>query len=82
MQDQVELLLALGDVKTIGPSPLKRVGQQRLRLLGRADRLVRLGWLGPDWPRVIGYASLLELEMTALPMQKQPGWLRLQLEVP
>ena len=81
-QDQVELLLDLGDVTTIGPSPLKRVGQQRLRLQGRADRLFRLGWLGPGWPRVIGNASKLELEMTALPIQKQPGWLRLQLEVP
>ena len=81
-QDQVELLLALGDITTIGPSPLKRVGQQRLRLQGRPDRLVRLGWLGPGWPRVIGNESQLELEVTALPMQKQPGWLRLQLEVP
>ena len=81
-QDRVELLLALGDVPTIGHSPMKRVGQQRLSLRGRPDQLVRLGWLGPGWPRVIGNASLLELEMTALPMQKQPGWLRLQLEVP
>ena len=77
----MELLFALGDVPTIGPSPMKRVGQQRLRLRGRPDQLVRLGWLGPGWPRVIGNASLLELEMT-LSMQKQPGWLRLQLEVP
>ena len=81
-QDRVELLLALGDVPTIGHSPMKRVGQQRLSLRGRPDQLVRLGWLGPGWPRVIGNASLLELEMTALPVQKQPGWLRLQLEVP
>ena len=81
-QDRVELLLALGDVPTIGPSPMKRVGQQRLRLRGRPDQLVRLGWLGPGWLRVIGNASQLELDMTAVPMQKQPGWLRLQLEVP
>ena len=81
-QDQVELLLALGDVPTNGPSPLKRMGQQQLRLQGKPDQLVRLGWLGPGWPRVIGNASQLELEMTALPKQQQPGWLRLQLEVP
>ena len=78
---QVELLLALGDIPTLGSSPMKRVGQQRLRLQGRPDQLVRLGWLGPGWPRVIGNASHLELEMTALPMQQQPGWLRLQLDV-
>ena len=81
-QDQVELLFALGDVPTIGPSPMKRVGQQRLRLRGRPDQLVRLGWLSPGCSRVIGNTSLLELEMTALPIKKQPGWLRLQLEVP
>jgi hypothetical protein len=81
-QDQVELLLGLGDVPTIGPSPLKRMSQQQLRLQGKPDQLVRLGWLGPGWPRVIGNASQLELEMTALPKQQQPGWLRLQLEVP
>ena len=57
------------------------MGQQQLRLQGKPDQLVRLGWLGPGWPRVIGNASQLELEMTALPMQKQPGRLRLQLEV-
>ena len=72
----------LRDVPTIGPSPLKRMGQQQLRLQGKPDQLVRLGWLGPGWPRVIGNASQLELEMTALPKQQQPGWLRLQLEVP
>ena len=78
----MELLLALGDAPRVGPNPLKRMGQHRLRLKARPDQLVRLDWLGPDWPRVLRQASQLELEMTALPMQKQPGWLRLQLEVP
>ncbi|MCB4406594.1 hypothetical protein [Synechococcus sp. MU1642] len=64
------------------PLTVEKGGTPRLRLQERPDRLVRLGWLGPGWPRVIGNASQLELEMTALPMQKQPGGLRLQLEVP
>ena len=81
LQGQVELLLTLGDAPRLGPNPLKRMGQQRLRLQARPDQLVRLDWLGPGWPRVLGQASQLELEMTALPTQQQPGWLRLQLEV-
>ena len=81
LQNQVELLLALGDAPRVGPTPLKRMGQQRLRLQARPDQLVQLDWLGPGWPRVLGQASQLELEMTALPTQQQPGWLRLQLEV-
>ena len=81
LQGQVELLLTLGDAPRLGPNPLKRMGQQRLRLQVRPDQLVRLDWLGPGWPRVLGQASQLELEMTALPTQQQPGWLRLQLEV-
>ena len=80
-QGQVELLLALGEAPTLGPHPLKRLGQQRLRLRGRPDELVQLGWLGRGWPRVIRNASQLELEMTALPKQQQPGWLRLQMEL-
>ena len=64
-QGQVELLLALGEAPTLGPHPLKRLGQQRLRLRGRPDELVQLGWLGRGWPRVIRNASQLELEMTA-----------------
>ncbi|MCB4427659.1 hypothetical protein FZX09_02355 [Synechococcus sp. MU1643] len=39
-----------------------------------------LAWSGLAW--VIGNASPLDLQMTALPMQKQTGRLRLQLEVP
>jgi len=78
---QVELLLALGDVPKVGAPPLKRLGQQQLRLRGQPDELVRLGWLGTGWPRVIRNASQLELEMTSLPKPHQPGWLRLQLEL-
>ena len=40
-----------------------------------------ISWLGPGWPRVVGKAPQLELEMTVLPKQQQPGWLRLQLDV-
>ena len=74
-------LLALGDAPNLRSNPLKRMGQQQLRLRARPDQLVRLGWLGPGWPRVVGKAPQLELEMTALPKQQQPGWLRLQLDV-
>jgi len=80
-QGEVEVLFALGDAPTLSQSPIKRHDQQHLRLRGRPDQLVRLGWLGPDWPRVIRKASQLELEMTALPKSQQPGWLRLQLEL-
>ena len=78
---QVELLLALGDAPNLRSNPLKRIGQQQLRFRARPDQLARLGWLGPGWPRVLGKAPQLELEMTALPKQQQPGWLRLQLDV-
>ena len=81
LQNQVKLLLSLGDAPRLSPKPLKRMGQQRLRLKARPDQLVPLDWLGPDWPRVLHQASQLELEMRALPTQRQPGWLRLQLEV-
>jgi len=81
LQNQVELLLALGDAPRVGPNPLKRMGQQQLRLQARPDQLVRLGWLAPGWPRVVGKAPQLELEMTALQKQQQPGWLRLQLDL-
>ena len=80
-QGRVELLFALGAAPKPGPFSLRRLGQQRLRLRGRPDQLARLGWLGPGWPRGIRAASQLELEMTALPKQHQPGWLRLQLEL-
>ena len=80
-QGRVEVLFALGDAPTLGQRPIKRHGQQHLRLRGRPDQLVRLGWLAQGWPRVIRNASQLELEMTALPKQHQPGWLRLQLEL-
>ena len=76
-----ELLLALGAPPTPGSHRFRRMGDQRLRLRGRPDDLVQLGWLGPGWPRVIRNAVQLELEMTALPMQQQPGWLSLQLEL-
>ena len=72
---------SLGHIPVLGSSALKRLGQQRLRLQGQPNELVRLGWLGPDWPRVIRNASQLELEMTSLQKQQQPGWIRLQLEV-
>jgi len=75
----VELLLALGDVPTIGLPPLQRFGQQRLSLRGRPEKLVQLGWLGPGWPRVIRESAQLDLQMTMLPKQQQPGWLSLQL---
>ena len=81
LKGQVELLLALGDDPRLGPNPLKRMGPQWLRLLARPDRLDRLDWLGPGWPRVLGQASQQEAETTALPNPQQPGWLRLQLEV-
>ena len=81
LRGQVELLLALGDAPNLRSNPLKRMGQQQLRLRARPDQLARLGWLGPGWPRVVGKAPQLELEMTALPKQQQPGWLRLQLDV-
>ena len=80
-QGGVEVLIALGDAPTLGQPPIKRHGQQHLRLRGRPDQLVRLGWLGPGWPRVVRHAPQLELEMTAMPKQQQPGWLRLQLEL-
>ena len=80
-QGRVELLVALGEAPKLGASPLRRLGQQRLRFRGRPEQLARLGWLGPGWPQVIRVASQLELEMTALPKQHQPGWLRLQLEL-
>jgi hypothetical protein len=82
MQGQVELLLALGEAPTLDQVPMKRHGQQRLRLRSRPNELVRLGWLGPGWPSVIRTASHLELEMTALPKERQPGWLSLQLALP
>ena len=78
---QVELLLALGDAPSLRSDPLKRMGHKRLRSRARPDQLARLGWLGPGWPRVLGKAPQLELEMTALPKQQQPGWLRLQLDL-
>ena len=78
---QVELLLALGDAPSLYGDPLKRMSQQQLRLRARPDQLAGLGWLGPGWPRVLGKAPQLELEMTALPKQQQPGWLLLQLDV-
>ena len=62
-------------------APVPKLWQQQLRLRARPDQLARLGWLGPGWPRVVGKAPQLELEMTALPKQQQPGWLRLQLDV-
>ena len=77
----MELLLALGDAPNLHSNPLKRMGKQQLRLRARPDQLARLGWLGPGWLRVVGKAPQLELEMTALPKQLQPGWLRLQLFV-
>lgn len=80
-QGGVEVLFALGEAPTLGQPPIKRHGQQHLRLRGRPDQLVRLGWLAQGWPRVIRNASQLELEMTALPKLQQPGWLRLQLEL-
>ena len=81
IQGKRELLLSLGHIPVFGSPPIKRLGQQRLRLQGQPNELVRLGWLGPDWPRVIRNASQLELEMTSLQKQQQPGWIRLQLEV-
>ena len=81
LRGQVELLLALGDAPNLRSNPLKRMGKQQLRLRARPDQLARLGWLGPGWLRVVGKAPQLELEMTALPKQQQPGWLRLQLFV-
>ena len=81
LRGQVELLLALGDAPNLRSNPPKRMGQQQLRLRARPHQLARLGWLGPGWPRVVGKAPQLELEMTALPKQQQPGWLRLQLDV-
>ena len=80
-QGRSELLLALGAPPTSGSRPLQRLGEQHLRLRGRPDELVKLGWLGSGWPRVIRNAVQLELEMTALPTQQQPGWLSLQLEL-
>ncbi|AHF63603.1 hypothetical protein Syncc8109_1235 [Synechococcus sp. WH 8109] len=62
-------------------APVPKLWQQRLRLRARSDQLARLGWLGPGWPRVLGKAPQKELEMTALPKQQQPGWLRLQLDM-
>ena len=81
LRGQLELLLALGDAPSLYGDPLKRMSLQQLRLRARPDQLARLGWLGPGWPRVLGKAPQLELEMTALPKQHQPGWLRLQLDV-
>ena len=82
MSGQVELLLALGQAPTLGGPPTpRRLGDQRLRLRARPEELVQLGWLGPGWPSFIRAAPQLELEMTALPNQHQPGWLRLQLEL-
>jgi hypothetical protein len=78
---RVELLLALGEAPSLSQRTLKRHGRQLLRLRGRPDELVRLNWLGPGWPRVVRDASGLELEMTALPKEQQPGRLRLQLEL-
>ena len=72
LRGQVELLLALGDAPNLRSNPLKRMGQQQLRLRARSDQLARLGWLGPGWPRVVGKAPQLELEMTVLPKQQQP----------
>ncbi len=40
---QVELLLALGDALNLLSDPLKRMGQQQLRLRARPDQLARLG---------------------------------------
>jgi hypothetical protein len=80
-QGRVELLLALGKAPSMLQQPLKRLGQQKLRLRGTPDDLVQLGWLGPGWPRVIRNAAQLEVQMTELPKQQQPGWLSLQLEL-
>jgi len=80
-QGRVELLLALGKAPTLLQQPLQRLGQQKLRLRGTPDDLVQLGWLGPGWPRVIRNAAQLEVQMTELPQQQQPGWLSLQLEL-
>ena len=78
---RVEVLFALGDAPSLGQDPMRRHGHQRLRLRARPDALAELGWLGPGWPSVIGKATHLDLEMTALPKEQQPGWLRLQLEL-
>ena len=75
------MLLALGDAPTLRHRPLKRLGQQRFRMRGRPDALAQLGWLGPGWPRAIRNASQLELELTPLPKDQQPGWLSVQLEL-
>lgn len=80
-QGRVDVLFALGTAPTLVQQPLQRLGQQKLRLRGRPDELVQLGWLGPGWPRVIRNAAQLELQMTVLPKRQQPGWLSLQLEL-
>lgn len=80
-EGQIEMLLALGDAPTLRHRPLKRLGQQRFRMRGRPDALAQLGWLGPGWPRAIRNASQLELELTPLPKDQQPGWLSVQLEL-
>ena len=76
LRGQVELLLALGDApnpqqsaETDGPtaaSPSRTTGSIGSVGLARTG-LAAGGWQGTQ----------LELEMTALPKQQQPGWLRL-----
>ena len=63
--------LTVENDETTAPSPSRETGS-----IGAAG-LARTGLAWGDWQRIS-----MELEMTALPMQKQPGWLRLQLEVP
>ena len=82
-QWKLDLLIVLVHTPLLLGSPaLKRLGQQRLRLQGRPNELVKLGWLGPSWTRLTRNSSQLELEMTSLPKQQQPGWIRHQLELP
>ena len=46
---QVELLLALGDAPSLRSNPLKRMGQQLLRLRARPDQLARVGLAAGAW---------------------------------
>ena len=80
-EGRMEFLISLGESPNLRHRPLRRRGQQLVRLTGRPADLTSLGWLGSGWPTVVRTATQLDLEMTALPKEQDPGWIRVQLDL-
>ena len=80
-EGRMEFLISLGESPNLRHRPLQRRGQQLVRLRGRPADLTSFGWLGSGWPSAVRTASQLDLEMTALPREQDPGWIRVQLDL-